>query len=608
MMRDRSVRRPPTGSMVVSTRAASTPAASRRTAIRALPFVVLAAVPLSGPARAQTAPQAPRPPLEQAVPQGSPIPRIETPPPPTVAPAPSTAIPPDANQAPSVAVTVRSVVVDGVTVYPAADIDAITAGLVGPAIPLDRIEEARLNLLRRYREDGYSLVAVDTRRDANGVLRFDVGEGRIADVKLEGDVGPAGVQVLRFLQRLTAERPVRSSSLERAILLAQDVPGLTVQTVLLPSEQEPGALTLVARVKRQAVSGSLTVDNRAYQYTGREEALASLDLNSFTSLGERSEFTFVRTPLNHTQIFGQASEEFFIGGSGLRVRLYGGSGRSNPNGALAQNGYEGITTVFGTQASYPLIKERQQVLSVIAQFDATDSQVLTGTPPAPQSSDNVRALRAGLDEALNDSLFGFAHPGISQLTVRLSQGLPVLGASAEKRADAGRTNERFDFQKISVEISREQTLFTPWEDATVSLYGLLAGQASASVLPPSEKFFLGGLRFDRGFYSGQVTGDNAVTIAPELRLTTKATVTPFGHPIDIGPQFYVFYDWGETWENQATDAGHRLQSFGGGARVTVTPYTEFDVEGVGRITRQIASSTVTPLAKSAFYWRVLTRF
>ena len=35
--------------------------------------------------------------------------------------------------------------------------------------------------------------------EATGVLRFDVIEGRIADVKLEGDIGPAGTQVLRFL-------------------------------------------------------------------------------------------------------------------------------------------------------------------------------------------------------------------------------------------------------------------------------------------------------------------------------------------------------------------------------------------------------------------------
>ncbi len=544
----------------------------------------------------------------QPPPPGSPIPRIETPPQPTVAPPVDNAVPADANTAPSVGVTVRGVAVDGVTVYPAADIDAVTAGLTGSSVPLDRIEQARLNILRRYRDDGYSLVAVDTRRDANGVLRFTVSEGHIADVKLDGDVGPAGEQVLRFLRRLTDERPVKSSSLERAILLAQDIPGLTVQTVLVPSEQEPGALTLVARVKRQIVSGALTVDNRAYQYTGREEALATLDLNSFTSLGERSEFTFVRTPLNHTQIFGQASEEVFIGGSGLRVRLYGGAGRTNPNGALAQNGYEGVTTVFGTQVAYPIIKRRQQVLSVIAQFDATDSQVLTGTPSAQQSSDNVRAARIGLDEALNDALFGFSRPGITQATVRLSQGLPFLGASANNRPDAGRLGERFDFRKISMEVSRDQTLFAPWEGATVSLYGLISGQAAQGVLPPSEKFFLGGLRFNRGFYSGQVTGDNALTVSPELRLTTSMTIAPFGHQIDIGPQFYVFYDWGETWENQKTDAGHRLQSFGGGARVTVTPYTELDVEGVGRITRQIAGTNVMPLAKSAFYWRVLTRF
>ncbi len=566
-------------------------------------MVVATACAAALPARAQSVPAV------QPPPPGSPIPRIETPRQPTVAPPVNDAVPSDANTAPAIGVTVRSVAVDGVSVYPAADIDAITAGLVGSSVPLDRIEQARLNILRRYRDDGYSLVAVDTRRDANGVLRFTVSEGHIADVKLDGDVGPAGEQVLRFLRRLTDERPVKSASLERAILLAQDIPGLTVQTVLIPSEQEPGALTLVARVKRQIVSGALTVDNRAYQYTGREEALATLDLNSFTSLGERSEFTFVRTPLNHTQIFGQASEEFFIGGSGLRVRLYGGAGRTHPNGALAQNGYEGVTTVFGTQVAYPIIKQRQQVLSVVAQFDATESQVLTGTPPALQSSDNVRAARIGVDEALNDALFGFSRPGVTQATVRLSQGLPFLGASANNRSsDAGRLGERFDFRKISMEISRDQTLFAPWDGAAVSLYGLIAGQAAQGVLPPSEKFFLGGLRFNRGFYSGQVTGDNALTVAPELRLTTSMTIAPFGHPLDIGPQFYIFYDWGETWENQKTDAGHRLQSFGGGARVTVTPYTEFDVEGVGRITRQLAGTNVMPFAKSAFYWRVLTRF
>ncbi len=42
---------------------------------------------------------------------------------------------------------------------------------------------------------------------------------------------------------------------------------------------------------------------------------------------------------------------------------------------------------------------------------------------------------------------------------------------------------------------------------------MVSGQVSDSVLPASEKFFLGGLRYDRGYYSGEVTGDNAVVFS-----------------------------------------------------------------------------------------------
>ena len=62
----------------------------------------------------------------------------------------------------------------------------------------------------------------------SGRLRFVVTEGRIASVKLDGDIGPAGTQVLRFLNRLTEKQPIDSVTLERYLLLAQDVPGVTL--------------------------------------------------------------------------------------------------------------------------------------------------------------------------------------------------------------------------------------------------------------------------------------------------------------------------------------------------------------------------------------------
>jgi hemolysin activation/secretion protein len=144
----------------------------------------------------------------------------------------------------------------------------------------------------------------------------------------------------------------------------------------------------------------------------------------------------------------------------------------------------------------------------------------------------------------------------------------------------------------------------------VALQGLVAGQYSGDVLPPAEKFFLGGARYNRGFYAGEVTGDTALVASGELQFNTGLSVHLMQRTLDLGAQFYGFYDWGETWERQDTDLNKRLVSAGGGLRLTVTRYTEFDLEGVSRITRQPqgSSANVTPLSANAFYWRVLTRF
>ncbi len=224
-----------------------------------------------------------------------------------------------------------SVAVEGVTAYPQPDIAQLTAGLVGPAVPLPQIDAARQAILQRYRADGYVLTTVSANLDANGRLRFVVTEGRIASVKLDGDIGPAGTQVLRFLNRLTEKQPIDSVTLERYLLLAQDVPGVTLRAVLEPSTDQPGALNLIAQVSRQ--SGvrprQRSTTGRSTQ-TGPIEVLGLLDFNSFTEFGEKTEVSYYHTFPN-SQNFGQVSAEAFIGASGLKVRIYGGAGPTNPD-------------------------------------------------------------------------------------------------------------------------------------------------------------------------------------------------------------------------------------------------------------------------------------
>jgi hemolysin activation/secretion protein len=188
--------------------------------------------------------------------------------------------------------------------------------------------------------------------------------------------------------------------------------------------------------------------------------------------------------------------------------------------------------------------------------------------------------------------------------------LPWFGASHTGSTTLGRQGSNVEYTKFTVEMSRNQTLFSPWQDASVNLLALLAGQGSRDIIPSAEKYYLGGMRFTRGFYAGEVTGDSAVAATLELQLNTGVAGEAFGQAYDVGLQFYGFYDTGQSFENRALDANRRLTSLGLGVRAALTSYLELDLEGVSRLTRSPASSSaaVKPLAEQAFYWRLLGRF
>jgi hemolysin activation/secretion protein len=514
---------------------------------------------------------------------------------------------------PDLKVPVAAVSVEGASAYPSADLAGLTADLVGPAVAMARIEAARIAILERYRNDGYLLTTITASLGDDRRLRFRVTEGRVAEVKLEGDIGAAGTLVLRFLRHLTQIRPIDQASLERWLLLSQDIPGVAVHAVLQPSSDDPGALTLVAQVSRTALNGLLTVDNRAFHLTGPQEGLLVLDVNSLSEFGEKTEFSIYRTA-GDTQTFGQASEEFFAGASGLRVRVYGGYGQSSPSDYLRLVNYEGFTTTLGAAATYPVIRSRQQTLNVAANFDVIESETRTASGPGGAeeraSRDSLRVGRVGAEYAVEDLLAGGDRTAVNTASLRLSQGLPFLGGTSSSNPTPGRAGEDLSFTKIVADVIRTQSLWQPWVGATVAIKGLLSGQYSNDVLPPAEKFLLGGSDFTRGFYAGQTSGDSALAYSIELQLNTAYDTTLLARPFAIAAQFYAFYDGGNAWQNLRTEPDTHLASEGLGVRLNLTRYTEFDVEAVHRQTRvpEGTPGIVKPLKADALYWRVLARF
>lgn len=582
------------------------------TTIRPLGLLAGVLPPLLGApmaARAQLPPALQLPAAQ--IPAGSPLPRVLPPESPGVSTPTAPAPEPAAKPVPSVDVAITSVAIEGVTAYDRAALEAHTKELIGPAVPLARIEAARAALLQRYRADGYVLSAVSVSIEAGGKLRLLVTEGRIAGVKLSADIGPAGTRVLRFLQRLTEKTPIDEATLERYLLLAQDVPGVTLHAVLQPVPGEPGAVTLIADVSRAAISGVATTDNYASRYTGPIESLLVLDANSFTSYGEQTEVSLYHTWPN-SQSFGQASSEVFLGDDGLRLKVYGGSGQTSPTGPLAVEGYRGTTNVFGLGLTYPLLRSRTETLNLFGNLDAVESEVSVEANGVRgrASFDSLRVLRAGAEYARSDVLFGGDRVAVNTVSVRLSQGLTEMGASADGTSTLPRTGEAIDFTKIDARLARTQTLFSPYEGATVALQTVAAGQFTNSTLPPAEEFYLGGLDYVRGYESGAVTGDRALTATAELQFNTSLDLSAFALPEPVSLQVYGFYDWGEVWQHDPASLRVHIASTGIGMRVTATRYAEVDFLGAARLNRYPTGSggNVSALTAGTFLWRVLSRF
>jgi hemolysin activation/secretion protein len=541
-------------------------------------------------------------------PQGSPIERVAPKQLPAVSPGGINLSPIEEGEVPNIPIGVTRLEIVGATLFD-TEVRPFVDGLIGPATPLPELDKARQEILRYYRSRGYALTSVSLAIDRNnGIVRYTVIEGHIVAVKLDGDIGPAGSMVLRFLEHLKDYPVIDTATLERWLLLAQDVPGVSLSTVLEPSKDEPGALTLIAQVSLKRVSGQASMDNRAFYLTGPIEFLGIIDLNSLTAWGDKTEFSFFHSFPN-SQNFGQVSSEWFLGSSGLKLKIYGGAGINVPTGSLAALNYRGWTDIFGVQAAYPVIRSRQENLNVYGSLDALESTIYTGSPSVQSSADEIRVLRAGEDYIVSDLVLGGTRPATSQFSARVSRGLDVLGAfhGTAQVPSTARQGEHHNFTAIKFEASRTQTLFVPWEAASVALMALVTGQWTPDILPPAEQFYLGGSRFTRGYYSGQIPGDKALAATVELQLNSTIDLSWIGSRADVAGQFYLFYDWGEGWQNLKTDSAARVASAGGGMRLQMTSYVELDLEALGRLALRPPPSAAD-LNGIGLYWRVVGRF
>ena len=443
--------------------------------------------------------------------------------------------------------------IEGATAYPADALRPLYADLLGHEVSVAQLFEVANAIELRYRNAGYvtSRVVVPQQTVDNGRFKILVIEGFVSEVVYHDDVGPARAAVERLIGGLRGLRPVNVAEIERRLLLANDLQGLSVRGALEPSATEVGASVLIVQVDRKAFETAATLDNRGSPYLGRAQLTANAAWNAWGERADRFSVNLRTALLVDRSVSVGLGYEALLTDQGGMFNLALSHSRSNPGRELDPLDVKSrVTGTVGT-LSWPLIRSREQNLRAVGQLELRD--VDTDIAGAAFTRDRLRIMRAGLSYDRSDSL-----DGITALRGTLHQGLSALGASANGSAQASRVNGRSDFTKLTLDLTRLQQL-----GERTSLMASLTSQFSRRPLLASEELGLGGSSFGRAFDDGEISGDNGVAMTLELRHT------PASLPPNV--QLYGYVDSGRVWaaDGGAFVARPKLSSAGGGVRASL---------------------------------------
>ena len=372
--------------------------------------------------------------------------------PPPPVPAPEAPVIPQGSEerppadADKVRFVLRQMTVEGSTILTEQDLQVAFSDLVGKEISLDQVYAVAAALTAKYRNDGYVLsrVVVPPQRIADGIVRLTAVEGYIAEVRIQGAVSGPRAELEAMANRVKESRPLRADVLERALLLINDLPGVTARSTLSPSA-EANASDLTIELYEKRLSAAANANNRGSKSLGPWRTDLSADVSGLLWGYDRVGVRLIQTLFNNELTFVTGSYDRWIGSDGLRVGVNGAYVSSNPgppvNVNLPTNSGSGTAYV-----SYPFVRSRVTNLTGRASFTYYDgnTDIFTAAGTIPFSEDNIRAVRLGATYDLVDRF-----RGVNVVDLEFSQGLDIFGASGFNSPLASRTSAGPDFNKIT---------------------------------------------------------------------------------------------------------------------------------------------------------------
>jgi hemolysin activation/secretion protein len=428
--------------------------------------------------------------------------------------------------------SVRSIRIVGATHFSDDTVKAFFTPLEGRTIVLDDLRQAAQKLEDLYRAKGFFLtrVFISPQQVRDGVLEVRVLEGYIGGAFVEGPNQPSRNHVEKFLKPVIGQRPAQFRDLEDRLLLINDTPGLSANSVLRQGA-DPGSSEILVTAAKLPNAYRASFGNTGSETLGPTSYGVGATLNQpFARPGaldiDLSAAGGKLTELRSASLRYAAP----VGHRGAVLTLGGLLAYARPGGAVAALDIRSRVISLNSRLRVPLLRSRAN--SVYLDTDLTLNRSKTDALGQPLINDRTTVAQAGLTWQQADWL-----KGATTFTLAISHGLNLFGAVERSDPLASVQGFRPGFTKLTYSLQRTQGLAP-----RLTFQFNVQGQYSADRLLSGELISFGGPQLGRGYDPSVVAGDRGLGTLSEIQYRAPLN---FGKLTDSAV-LYGFGDWART--------------------------------------------------------------
>jgi hemolysin activation/secretion protein len=419
-----------------------------------------------------------------------------------------------------------------------------------------------------YREHNYILVHayIPPQHVAGGHFTIRVVEGYVDNVIVEGASPRTKKRIESYFNPVRADRPLRGTTIERALLLTTAVPGVHATGVLRASPDVQGASDLYVTVSQPMVDGDVAANNRGSHFTGIWNVTGHAGYNDIFG-SDRLDATISVAPHQlEQQLSGRVDYGIAVGDQGGLASLIVSGQKGAPGGTLGTSHIRTDSWAAGPRFSYPFERTRNESFSVDGGFTFQDATVdILGVSI---SHDVWRVVDLAFLYEYHDGI-----DGVLDSSFGAAKGLAILGATSPTSPNLS-LGGRTDFTKLTASYEYKNSFAAP-----LSIDLRANGQYAFSPLIEGEQILFGGTMVGRGYDPGAITGDSGYGVSAELRYDIPRPVK-----IIALLEPYAYYEDAAVWNRQRplsvgiTLPNQAINSVGAGVRLWFPYQTYLDLE------------------------------